>query len=686
MVGAGLLAGGMATPGFSQESTQPFILGSRSFVIPFTVDANSDQRAKVELLVAEMARETPDQWQTLQASGDRDVQWTPAAMGSTDRPEPFSFTVPSDGEFWFTTRTIQPGQPPRSIDSNSPGGVLKILIDTKPPEIKIVADADGDGTIRADVVIQDATEISEVDVRYVTNVDKEQWKFVPYHPSGSMKFKPAGRWDEAAVVITALDSAGNKQSARQFVRCPRVAEVPVERYAALPQRGYDARPAPYRAGPSPSPSAAAPSSQSASDKTVAKTVAARTDLALPPPATPEQVGLGFASPDTRQEKPAVAPERIGSGLPQIDRRPEIALPAPFPGIFSGSNVPPPQPRRRPSSVADAIKPIDAPSAVPRGTASIGADASGRQTLDGPGGLDNRPGAGLFRGGAGLSGIGSSGSNAGSPNAMAETIEAGRPRIDDDSPAPSASGLSEVDAMADVNGMANLDSTSDPIRRAARMSQEDLDTMMQRVPIRYSDSNRFSLDYEVEALGSRGVDAIELYGTVDRGQSWSLWGSDPDRTTPFDIEVRDDGLFGFRIVVVGQSGLNSPRPLAGEEPDILVLVDRDQPTARITGAKYGVGDEVGSLVIRYECADEHLTQRPITLAFSESIDGPWTTIAGGLQNDGRYVWPADPQLPRAFFLRVDAVDKSGNVGTHVLDRPIDAQGLAPRAKIRGFRSL
>ena len=46
--------------------------------------------------------------------------------------------------------------------------------------------------------------------------------------------------------------------------------------------------------------------------------------------------------------------------------------------------------------------------------------------------------------------------------------------------------------------------------------------------------------------------------------------------------------------------------------------------------------------------------------------------------------ADPMLPRQIYLRVDATDEAGNIGTHILNQPIDTQGLAPRARILGFR--
>jgi hypothetical protein len=215
---------------------------------------------------------------------------------------------------------------------------------------------------------------------------------------------------------------------------------------------------------------------------------------------------------------------------------------------------------------------------------------------------------------------------------------------------------------------------------------DVNITSGRVPIRYSDSVRFSLEFEVEAIGSAGVESIELYGSTDGGQTWKYWGEDPDGVSPFDIETKEEGVFGFRIVVVGRNGLTSPRPLPGETPDIAVVVDQVRPSVRISAAQYGQGDRIGSLVIRYECTDANLMQRPISLSFSDAVDGPWTTIAAGLRNEGNYVWPADPGLPRTLYLRIDAKDEAGNVGTYVLDRPIDAQGLAPRARIRGFQPL
>ena len=142
-------------------------------------------------------------------------------------------------------------------------------------------------------------------------------------------------------------------------------------------------------------------------------------------------------------------------------------------------------------------------------------------------------------------------------------------------------------------------------RSERASTPDAGSAMKRAPVRFSDSKRFSLSYELEAVGSQGVEAIELYGSLDHGGTWTLWGQDPDRSSPFDIETKGEGVFGFRIVVVGGNGLASPRPLAGEAPDMFVVVDRTRPSIRFTGAKYGEGDRTGGLVMRYECTDTNL---------------------------------------------------------------------------------
>jgi hypothetical protein len=200
------------------------------------------------------------------------------------------------------------------------------------------------------------------------------------------------------------------------------------------------------------------------------------------------------------------------------------------------------------------------------------------------------------------------------------------------------------------------------------------------------SRAFSLDYSVEALGGGALADVELWGTEDGGREWSKWGSDPDRQSPFDVQVGNDGLFGFRMVVIGANGYVSNRPKDGDPADVWINIDTAPPSVKISRAVYGEGPETGMLVVDYQCTDSHLVERPVSLAYSQSPDGPWNTFVSGLKNTGIYLWKASPALPDRIYLKIEAVDKAGNVGSHRLDLPIDTKGLAPRGRIHGFRPI
>lgn len=203
---------------------------------------------------------------------------------------------------------------------------------------------------------------------------------------------------------------------------------------------------------------------------------------------------------------------------------------------------------------------------------------------------------------------------------------------------------------------------------------------------YSNSKAFSLDYNIDNDPDAPISIVELWGTSDEGQTWQLWGQDPDRASPFDIEVETEGLFGFRMVIVGTNGLASNRPRNGDNADAWIHVDIEPPQAKIVSALYGKGKESGSMIIEYRANDDFFTDRPITLSYSQTPTGPWSTIASGVRNNGRYVWPADPSLPTSIYLRIEAYDAAGNVCINQLDLPIDVEGIAPRGRIQGFRPI
>ncbi|TWU42070.1 hypothetical protein [Novipirellula artificiosorum] len=678
------------------------VLGTRTFRIPFNVNATPSTTTSVRLYV----RRGPNQpWQLADTK--------PSSIRE------FAFVCKDDGEFWFATETIE--LPQAADDDVAVGGSvdaqLRVLVDTTKPVIDLQADAEADGTIACRLSIRDLTAITETRVYYATDVDSQwqDWAPKPGETAERFSFLPDHDWRQLSVHVRAVDSAGNHATATKQLQRPRMAVTAMPTFAIRVERsrgrvgstnsaGIVATPVQYRihtgsdlyvrpalsdpndtstspvikldryktsaveesetslyrtadynvphvaANPlsrlrgtnladfsrvpanAQRPGTVPPTPPSYQFSAVPRYTASSSAVELPPPATAEQVGNGFGlnppqvSPG--YQTPSFSPNALASPLPPvaIPNASASAEPstAPYvvPSLNPTASAVPSTQAARPQSAAEAMRPLDNARPI-------------------------RPAPPVSR----------------SPYVTPAT------RLPESSPSPDPR-------------------TRYGANRPASSPPKSLDPTLfaERVPTRYSNSNRFSLEYELEAVGSRGVDSVELYGSTDGGQTWKLWGQDPDKLSPFDIETKEEGVFGFCIVVVSSTGLASPRPLAGEDPDIVVVVDKSAPQVRITGAQYGEGDRVGSLVIRYECADANLMARPITLSFSDRVDGPWTTIAAGLRNQGDHVWPADPRLPRQLYLRIDATDGAGNMGSYVLDRPIDAQGLAPRARIRGFQPI
>lgn len=199
--------------------------------------------------------------------------------------------------------------------------------------------------------------------------------------------------------------------------------------------------------------------------------------------------------------------------------------------------------------------------------------------------------------------------------------------------------------------------------------------------RMTRSRQFRLDYAIESADSSGVRKVELWGTSDFGKTWSNWKLDEDRQSPVEVTVDAEGIYGFRVVVVAGNGLAGSVPRNGEPADLWVGVDTTAPSAELISAKYGDPDHFGQLDIRWEASDRWLTERPITLLFSDKPAGPWTTIRSGLPNTGQLYWPVEPRIPDRIYLRMEVRDQAGNTTSHQFADPIALTGLFPKARIR-----
>jgi hypothetical protein len=196
------------------------------------------------------------------------------------------------------------------------------------------------------------------------------------------------------------------------------------------------------------------------------------------------------------------------------------------------------------------------------------------------------------------------------------------------------------------------------------------------------SRKFALEYEVESVGPAGIAKVEIWGTIDGGKKWDNYDIiEPNGEGPVQVRVEGEGLYGFRITVQDRNGFGGRPPRSGDLPELWVGVDLTKPVAKLTSIDLGAGEHSGELIIRWEASDAMLAARPITLSFSERPEGPWSTIAAGLENSGVFNWRFENRVPDRIYLRLEVRDEAGNVGEFQAPDPISLAPNRPQGRLR-----
>ncbi|MGQ9576548.1 MAG: hypothetical protein ACUVUC_14645 [Thermoguttaceae bacterium] len=185
-------------------------------------------------------------------------------------------------------------------------------------------------------------------------------------------------------------------------------------------------------------------------------------------------------------------------------------------------------------------------------------------------------------------------------------------------------------------------------------------------LRMVNSLELELDYQLEPTDGS---AVILWGTRDGGRTWQNLGLDRDRRSPFLVTVPEQGLYGFRLDVLDDERSIPQAPSPGAPAELWVGVDLTQPQARIVAVQPLAGQPAGPLAIRWEADDWMLGPGPVSLGYGPGHQGPWTTIAAGLENTGELLWWPDSRAPPEVFIRLEVRDAAGNASVRVTPKPI-----------------
>jgi hypothetical protein len=215
------------------------------------------------------------------------------------------------------------------------------------------------------------------------------------------------------------------------------------------------------------------------------------------------------------------------------------------------------------------------------------------------------------------------------------------------------------------------------------------------PLKVVNTNRVTLDYEVAKFGPSGVRGVELYATRDEGRTWQRIGEQnieapqpqelqgPARTMrrSLTVDLQDDGIYGFYLVVKSGAGLGKPPPQGGEAAQMRVEVDRVAPEAEL----YRPAPDPrrrDALVLRWAARDRNLAANPVTLEWARQPSGPWELIGPPeLPNTGHYVWQVPPaNMPPQVYLRLTVRDTAGNRGVAETPEPILIDLAEPEVRL------
>ena len=201
------------------------------------------------------------------------------------------------------------------------------------------------------------------------------------------------------------------------------------------------------------------------------------------------------------------------------------------------------------------------------------------------------------------------------------------------------------------------------------------------------SRRFSLPIQIHQA-SYIVTAVQLYVSIDGGQSWQLYAQQPPNVREFAFQAPRDGSYWFASKTVDDR--NQSHPEGPPQPEQWVVVDTRQPLIRLQ-TELG---RTGEVVVAWHVSDEWLDTGSLKLEYREGVLAAWqpltdpralsqpTAAVGSAAAPGvigQYVW--QPQVEsRVVEIRMLAADRAGNVAAEIqrvflpkVSRPVDNAG-------------
>jgi hypothetical protein len=190
-----------------------------------------------------------------------------------------------------------------------------------------------------------------------------------------------------------------------------------------------------------------------------------------------------------------------------------------------------------------------------------------------------------------------------------------------------------------------------------------------------------LSYEFKDIGPSGVAGVEVWYTRD-GRAWQKFdGIQNENPVWVDLE---EGTYGIFLLARTGFGGGRQAPSEGDQPHMWIQVDLTKPVVFLSSVHQSNGSH--TLDLTWTARDDNFGRQPISLYYAEQSSGPWMPIATGIENVGTYTWQVPPSTPSSFFVRVEAVDRAGNVDSSTTPAPVKIDLAQPNVTNVQLRPL
>jgi len=551
---------------------------SRQFRVPFTLKPEDAGRRK-EL--------------QLWSSTDQGKSWAQRGATTPDRPA-FTFDAPGDDEYWLAIRSIdQQGNSFPPEDSPIVPS-MKVAVDTTPPTVKLELQ------VRSASLVSVRWEIQE------DHIDAAKNPTLEYQLEGSSDWRPvpdvekgltgAAMWDTGTadplkVRASVQDRAGNRTVEQLQIGAnqPEGAAPAsnVNSPTTRPESATEAKPKdalPLEAQPDNNKAVTPPSETpgSAPPTERAAESSASESGTIPKLDRPPQVSPG---PDAPEVSPRVDPSR--RDLPQRPTGPETTLTRPRSTSENGTTVEQsttprgsqvlasPQQASRSILASPQQAMSYAPTPIPLESLKPGepqstAEAQPRDVppftrRSGAGSVDHssyeammaqrQPGVGESKDPA---------YRAERELTVSRVASRGENRIPQEHPP-------EIPQDPIQSSVAHRQDT--PLASEAGRGFTTVPTNQTEAPVLKVASPRFLLDYAVDRPGPDGnAEVVELWVTRDGGTTWAKAGTDPDRKSPFMVELAGPGVHGLSLIARDALGFGDQPPAPGDQPKMWIQVE------------------------------------------------------------------------------------------------------------------